>query len=128
MMGLGLQEGGRWHLTLGGMAGERPAFAETVAPPDVYAAIRDADPLTDLVVHRTPASVRRRYERLRRFPAWQLSAGGDLALPEIRGHRTPPTRVINRDIAHLHRAAQHDAKVAVAFARIAAHSTRHRRS
>jgi 2-polyprenyl-6-methoxyphenol hydroxylase-like FAD-dependent oxidoreductase len=185
MMGLGAQEGGRWHLTLGGLAGERPpadddngflAFAETVAPADVYAAIRDAEPLTELVRHRTPASIRRRYERLRRFPAgllvvgdalcsfnpvygqgmtvaaleaqalqrcleagdgdlarrffgaaadvidpaWQMSAGGDLALPEIEGHRPLSTRVLNRYIARMHRAAEHDPKVAVAVRRVVA--------
>jgi hypothetical protein len=76
MIGLGIQEGDRWLLTLCGLAGERPstddegflAFAEMVAPPDVYAAIRDAEPLTQPVIHKVPASVRRHYERLRRHP------------------------------------------------------------
>ena len=51
---------------------ERPeaflAFVETIAPPDVFTAICDAEPLDDIVAYRFPANLRRRYERLRRFP------------------------------------------------------------
>ncbi len=46
------------------------AFAETVAPPDVFTAVREAQPLGDIVAYRLPAPVRRRYERLRRFPVF----------------------------------------------------------
>jgi pimeloyl-ACP methyl ester carboxylesterase/2-polyprenyl-6-methoxyphenol hydroxylase-like FAD-dependent oxidoreductase len=78
------QEHGRWILSLGGYGAEhRPpadaegfeAFAASVAPPDVLAAIRGAEPLGTIATHRFPASVRRRYERLRRLPAGLLACG-----------------------------------------------------
>jgi hypothetical protein len=71
------QEDDRWILTLAGYAGHHPptdpdgflAFARSVAPPHVFAAIAAASPLDDIRAHRFPANLRRRYERLRRFPA-----------------------------------------------------------
>jgi 2-polyprenyl-6-methoxyphenol hydroxylase-like FAD-dependent oxidoreductase len=50
-------------------------FARSVAAPEIYAAIRDAEPLDDPVAFRFPASVRRRYERLTRFPDRLLVMG-----------------------------------------------------
>ncbi len=180
---LGLQEGDRWMLTIVGMAGDHPPtddaglleFVEAAAPPDILAAIKAAEPVSDPHTHRFPTSVWRHYEKLRRLPAgllafgdsicsfnpvygqgmtvaalqagalrqclaagekdlarrfyraaakivapaWRLNAGGDLALPEIAGHRPLSLRLTNRYVARLQRIAEHDPVVASAFLRVA---------
>jgi 2-polyprenyl-6-methoxyphenol hydroxylase-like FAD-dependent oxidoreductase len=76
-------EGDRWMVTLFGMLGDHPPtdhqgfveFARTLPAPDVYHVIRDAEPLTDLLPFKYPASCRRRYERLERFPDGYLAFG-----------------------------------------------------
>jgi hypothetical protein len=76
-------EGDRWMLTLAGILGDHPPadpdgfleFARSLRFPDIYQAIRDAEPLDDPVPFRFPASVRHRYERLDRFPDGLLVMG-----------------------------------------------------
>ncbi len=146
-MGMFAVEGDRWMFTVFGYQGHHPpadpegflAFAETVAPPDVFTAVREAQPLSDIVAYRFPASVRRRYERLRRFPrgdhdlarrffraaakpvgtAWKLAAGADLALPQVEGPRPLPVRMINAYIDRYQAAAEHDIVLTERFFRAA---------
>ena len=169
-----------WILTVSGYGAEHHPptdeegyleFVATVAPPDVLAAIRDSEPLGDLVTHGFPANQRRRYERLKRFPdgllvvgdaissfnplygqgmsvaaleaielrrclergdqrlaqrffraarkvigqAWDMAVGGDLALPEVEGHRPLVLRITNAYVERLLSVAEHDPVVAATF-------------
>ena len=77
------QEHDRWRLSVYGYRGHHPptdddgfmAFVASVAPADVMAAIRAAEPLTPVAAHGFPADLRRRYERLRRLPRGLLPFG-----------------------------------------------------
>ncbi|WJK42584.1 FAD-dependent monooxygenase [Solwaraspora sp. WMMA2056] len=70
-------------LSLTGILGDHPPtdpegfleFTRSLPVPDVYEAVRDGEPLDDPVSFRFPASVRRRYERLSRFPDRLLVVG-----------------------------------------------------
>ncbi len=76
-------EDNRWIVTLIGWVRDYPAddeagflaFARSLPQPDLYEAIKDAEPLTPIVIHRFPANRRRHYERLRRYPEGFIALG-----------------------------------------------------
>ena len=75
-MGLLGCEHDTWLFTVFGMAGhEAPrnragmwGFIQGFAPPQALTAIAEATPIGEVVQHRVPCSVWRRYDRMRRFP------------------------------------------------------------
>jgi 2-polyprenyl-6-methoxyphenol hydroxylase-like FAD-dependent oxidoreductase len=79
-------EGDRWICTLIGRHGDHPptdlagymAFAKSLPMPDVYEALRGAEPLVEPVRYGFPTGLRRHYEKLRRFPPGLLVLGDAL--------------------------------------------------
>ena len=74
---------GECRVTLTGVLGDHPPtdpegfveFARSLPVPDVYEAVKDAEATSDPVSFGFPASIRRHYERLARFPGGLLLLG-----------------------------------------------------
>jgi len=73
----------RLELSLTGILGDHPPtdpdgfleFVRSIPVPEIAKTLADCEPIDDPVMFRYPASVRRRYERLTRFPARFLVLG-----------------------------------------------------
>src|SRR5689334_21290691 len=69
-------EGNRWMVSLCGWQHDYPPtdnasfleYARSLPVPDLYEAIKDAEPLTPVASHKIPSSRRRHYETMTRFP------------------------------------------------------------
>jgi 2-polyprenyl-6-methoxyphenol hydroxylase-like FAD-dependent oxidoreductase len=79
-------QGGYWMVTLAGMFDDYPPddglgfleYARGLAVPDLYAAIKEAEPVTPIVTSKYAANQRRYYERLSRLPAGFIIMGDAL--------------------------------------------------
>jgi 2-polyprenyl-6-methoxyphenol hydroxylase-like FAD-dependent oxidoreductase len=69
-------QGGYWMVTLSGALRDYPpddeagflAFARSLAQPDLYEAMKDAEPVTPISVYKYSANRWRHYERMKRLP------------------------------------------------------------
>ncbi len=77
------QSADRWIVSIGGYLGDHApadeqmfaAYAASMTAPEIHQVVTTAEPLSDFQTYRFPASLRRRYERLARFPHGLLAFG-----------------------------------------------------
>jgi 2-polyprenyl-6-methoxyphenol hydroxylase-like FAD-dependent oxidoreductase len=77
------QSADRWIVSIGGYLGDHApadeqlfaAYAASMTAPEIHQVVTTAEPLSDFLTYRFPASQRRRYERLTRFPQRLLAFG-----------------------------------------------------
>jgi 2-polyprenyl-6-methoxyphenol hydroxylase-like FAD-dependent oxidoreductase len=175
-------EGERWIVTLAGILGESAPpdlegfieFSRSLNAPDCYDIIKTAEPLGEANQYKYPASQRRHFEKLARFPEgflifgdaicsfnpiygqgmttaaieaveldkclrkgrtdlarrffrqvnrlldspWSISAGSDLAYPEVEGKRVLATRLVGKYLDRFFKASRNDNELNVAFQRV----------
>ncbi len=76
-------EGGRWIVTLSGLLGDScpkdeagfVEYARSLCAPDVYNLIQGCEPLSEVMLYKFPAGLRRHYEQLTAFPERYLVLG-----------------------------------------------------